>query len=701
MAASLDPSEEQQQIIDSVKGGLNVLVDAVAGSGKTTTVLFLASQLPNKKITLFTYNSRLKAETRERVKRLGLTNIEVHSYHSFGVAHYINPCVTDADLINILKLNFPLKNNFNPDIVIMDETQDMTPLYFKFVHKALIDMNKMKSQLVILGDNMQCIYDFPQKGADLRFLTMADQLYESPHKWKKLNLKTSYRITKPMEYFINEVVLGYPRMKSVKDSTVPVHYVTGNIFRKMPEYIFNQITDLLKIYRADDIFILAPSVRTNNESNPIKKLENLLVKRGIPCYVPLSDDEELKDEALVNKVVFSSFHQSKGLERKVVFVYNFNESYFTYYAKDIDTSICPNTMYVAITRALERLYICAENADSDQFAFIKLDKFSPCVKKVILDTSSTSKNCKDIKEDVAPLRRVTDLTRFLPDELIVQIIELCKVKVVKAPYTNINIPDSIRTKEGLLEMVYELNGVAIPTIYEHRLTGTISIWQDLQEHFVRKMQYDNSKDMQFMKDMIQSVLKVPKSSADYLKLANVYSAYISGYIYKIAQIKEYNWFSDETIEELYAVLKGTIGEQSDSSEFEYTLEDTHIFNNKEVTICGRADLIDNNVLWELKCVSSLKSEHIVQLALYAWLWQNTEYNVKGRRRFLLHNIRTGEVLEVTGIENLDYIMDMVLDNNFRTAHKISNEEFLKNCRNHTITYIQPNLSTLRCMISDD
>jgi len=698
------PSEEQQGIIDAVKSGSNVLVDAVAGSGKTTTVLFLARQLPNKKFTLFTYNSRLKAETRDRVKRLGLTNIEVHSYHSFGVAHYINPCVTDTDLINILKLNFPLKNNFNPDIVIMDETQDMTPLYFKFVHKALTDMTKMKAQLVVLGDNMQCIYDFPQKGADLRFLTMADHLYESKHSWKKLNLKTSYRITKPMEHFINDVVLGYPRMKSVKDSDIPVHYLTGDIFRKLPEYIFVQILELLKTYKADDIFILAPSVRTHNESNPIKKLENFLVKRGIPCYVPISDDEELKDEALVNKVVFSSFHQSKGLERKVVFVYNFNSGYFTFYAKDKNPAVCPNTMYVAITRALERLYVCGEETETPPFSFVKHDKFDDAVKHVELSKPkpfTQRKGSDELKEEVAVMRRVTDLTRFLPDELVVQILELCKMEVVKEPYTSINIPDSTVTREGLTEMVYELNGIAIPTIYEHRLTGDISIQQDLEEFFVGKMQHDTSADLKFMKEKIHSVLRKPSTAADYLKLANVYSAYMSGYINKIAQIKEYTWFSDAMIEELYTILKRTIGHQSDSSEFEYTLENEYAFNNREVVICGRADLIDTKSLWEIKCVNALKSDHIVQLALYAWLWENTEYASKGRRRFLLHNVRTGEVLELKGTGNLDYIVDMVLDNHFRTANAITDEEFLKTCKNHSNTYVHANLSTMKCMIMDD
>lgn len=691
------PSEEQQLIIDCVKNGDNILVDAVAGSGKTTTVLFLAQQV-NKRITLFTYNSKLKSETRERVSALGLKNIEVHSYHSFGVSHYVNPCVTDTDLINILKYNYPLKNSFNSEIIILDETQDMTPLYFKFVHKAIVDMCKMNCNIVVLGDNMQCIYNFPQKGADLRFLTMADYLYESPFPWKKLGLKTSYRITKPMEYFINEVVLGYPRMKSIKDSDNPVHYITGDIFQKVPEHLFKEISNLLKQYKADDIFVLAPSIRSRNELNPIKQLENLLVKRGIPCYVPLSDDEDLKDEVLVGKVVFSSFHQSKGLERKVVFVYNFNNSYFKFYARENDTSICPNTMYVALTRALERLYVVAEGNDSTAFSFLKLHKMNDMVKRVMLDAGKAKADSPRVKDDKlhVPMRRVTDLTRFLPDELSMNIVELCKMELIRTPYKSINIPDSIVTKEGLVEMIYELNGTAIPTIYEHRLTGQISIWKDLQEHFACKLERDRSSDVQFMKEKIQSVLNIPKTSADYLKLANVYSAYISGYIYKIAQIKNYSWFSDETIEELYSVLKDTIGAQGEDSLFEETLEETY----RDVLICGRADLIDNSALWELKCVSNLKAEHYIQLALYAWIWQSTCYNVKGRRRFLLHNIRTGEVLELKGIENLEYIVNMVLDNHFRVSHTISDEEFLKQCNDHSLGYIDPHVSTMQCLIVD-
>ena len=50
------PSLEQQAIINTIKNGQHVAVNAVAGSGKTTTILGLASQCSESKIIQITYN---------------------------------------------------------------------------------------------------------------------------------------------------------------------------------------------------------------------------------------------------------------------------------------------------------------------------------------------------------------------------------------------------------------------------------------------------------------------------------------------------------------------------------------------------------------------------------------------------------------------------------------------------------------------
>ncbi len=84
-------SSEQAQVIDSVLAGKHVIVNSVAGSGKTTTVLLLAKQKERElrasktKILLLTYNARLKTETRLRCERLQLQVYTVVFSVSFAI----------------------------------------------------------------------------------------------------------------------------------------------------------------------------------------------------------------------------------------------------------------------------------------------------------------------------------------------------------------------------------------------------------------------------------------------------------------------------------------------------------------------------------------------------------------------------------------------------------------------------------------
>ena len=59
----LSPSSEQLAVINAIKEGYNVQVDAVAGSGKTTTVLCLADMNSDKiimQLTIhITYNEKV------------------------------------------------------------------------------------------------------------------------------------------------------------------------------------------------------------------------------------------------------------------------------------------------------------------------------------------------------------------------------------------------------------------------------------------------------------------------------------------------------------------------------------------------------------------------------------------------------------------------------------------------------------------
>lgn len=136
-------SEEQCVIIEEVKKGNNVIVDACAGSGKSTTILSTAKAIPTKRFLLITYNKSLRKEIQEKVTELKLENIVVHTYHSLCVATYNPEAHVDKVMRLLIQNNTPPLIDVTPfDIVVLDEVQDMTFLYFRLVVKYIKDIGE-------------------------------------------------------------------------------------------------------------------------------------------------------------------------------------------------------------------------------------------------------------------------------------------------------------------------------------------------------------------------------------------------------------------------------------------------------------------------------------------------------------------------------------------------------------------------------
>ncbi len=79
------PSPYQQAIYDFITNGSgNAVVSAVAGSGKTTTLINAINLIPKEKNVIFlAFNKSIAGEIRERVPQ-GSSNIEVKTVHSYG-----------------------------------------------------------------------------------------------------------------------------------------------------------------------------------------------------------------------------------------------------------------------------------------------------------------------------------------------------------------------------------------------------------------------------------------------------------------------------------------------------------------------------------------------------------------------------------------------------------------------------------------
>ena len=125
----------------------------------------------------------------------------------------------------------------------------------------------------------------------------------------------------------------------------------------------------------------------------------------------MPNDEESKpsEDLIKDKILITTYHQSKGLERKVVIVMNFDYSYFKYFKKDLNPLVCPNEMYVATSRSLERLSLI-HNYKHDYLPFLDYEKINSycdiinkkrlCVDKRLKDSE---KNKFSVKELVSHL----------------------------------------------------------------------------------------------------------------------------------------------------------------------------------------------------------------------------------------------------------------------------------------------------------
>lgn len=742
----LPPSEEQQHIINHIKHGKNVIVNAVAGSGKSTTILSIARELPEKRILQITYNSRLRHEIKEKVDLLKFSNISIHTFHSLAVKYYLPSAHTDTELRHILFLKTPIKKPIPDfDILVLDEAQDMSLLYYQFVRKFILDTRHTRLQLLVLGDYHQCLYQF--KGADARFLTNAEQIWSfmdvfrepevkrrgRPSKntstmkesnFVQCTLQTSYRITHPIAHFVNRVMLGEERMIACRGGE-PVIYIRNSRHNIVKTVVY-EIQQLLEAGdKPSDIFVLGGSVRGANSN--IRKIENILVENNIPCYIPMFDQD--KDDRVVDgKIVFSTFHAVKGRQRKHVFIVGFDQGYFHYIARTADPTVCPNTLYVAATRATHRLYLLefGQHATDRPLDFLKLGhhemidaeyvrfKGTPRIlfyKPTDVESSSSKKLVE--KKNETP----TGLIKFISDSVmdvispLIDRIFTCKTTrdcliLSDDEMVSVDIPNVVATEYGF-EDVSDLNGIALPAMYydeiqkkySQGLQQTIDNTNVLYTMIEASLLEMKDNEHQFLKNIVKDLPTVCETIDDYLFLANVYVSIQERLYFKLKQIRrtDYNWLTPKMIElcksRLDLVLRDECNENltmplTEHTIIHHSMEELH----EKIDVCllhhfsgtnlenfrfrftAIVDLLTEKTLWELKCTTKINIDHQLQVIIYAWLWRITE---REPRDFKIFNIKTGEiwVLEAS-TEDLTTIVVSILKGRYGKTIEKTDEEFL-------------------------
>ena len=688
------PSDEQRIILNHIENGKNVHVQAVAGSGKSTTVFSIAKQFPVKRILLLTYNASLRLETKEKAHLYELSNMSVHTFHSLGVHYYTQNAHTDTGLRQILLYNYkPVVNINDIDILVIDENQDLTQLYFMFVVKFLLDYGK-KIQIICLGDVRQCIYDF--KGADSRFLSECAQLWSSfiylhTSAFVKCDLKTSYRITDQMGKFVNNCLYGEELMNTCRNG--PNVLYIRNSRQNVEKTIIYSIKRLLSSGAVpEDIFILSASVKGVNSH--VRKLENRLVEENIPCFVPIFEGGKLDERVIQGKIVFSTFHSVKGRQRKYVFLVGFDNNYFEHFARNMNNEICPNTIYVGCTRAIEQLFLIEyDHFPNDRpFEFLKRSHHD-MIQSDFVDFKGMPRSVFPKREsfDYTSVRHFetpSKIVQFIGEDVLYDITPIIDIIYEKSINTmeTIDIPSVVETDHGF-EDISDLNGIAIPFLFYEK-TCQNNLLNTLIDNFAKEIKQNEHS---FLHKLIEELPEKCGSIEDYLFMSNILTSMQEKLYFKLKQIRkeQHNWLSYDVVSQCLERLESNIDiSNKDSLCFErqiinYSNEELHkkidehlkpFFPDKEFRFSGIIDVMNEHTIYELKCTHSTTIEHKIQLIFYAFIWQVCGMPDK---EFVLFNIKTGEKYTLrTTLEQITKVIVRILEGKYVQQVKKTSDDFL-------------------------
>ncbi len=139
-------TDEQKKIINS-KG--NIKVNAVAGSGKTTTLIEFALKQPKSASILYlAFNRSVKIEAIDKFKKNGLTNVDIHTPHSLAFKNVVfknNYKVTAGykrhEIVDILKINWKGSSGF----LLAGHIQAYADLFCNYNFKKVVDIDYLST----------------------------------------------------------------------------------------------------------------------------------------------------------------------------------------------------------------------------------------------------------------------------------------------------------------------------------------------------------------------------------------------------------------------------------------------------------------------------------------------------------------------------------------------------------------------------
>lgn len=370
-------------LVDAFIRGRNITCSAVAGSGKTTSLLDLCELVGDKNIIILTYNKRLQLDIESRLPYEG--NVKAYTFHGYAGKVFgstvNNDVIFESYMDGVIRegagdassvssassasveqvLGKYVKAKVSPDILMVDEAQDLTELYANFVDYIGC------TQLVLMGDPNQAINKY--KGANIDYLINPETYFHRT--FAHCTLPYSYRLTPPMARFVNnhifrrELIIGVNKANDKKP-----YCLVASSLKESVDLLIKSVKGALKKFEAHEILILIPStfINQNTYCSILGEFTKEMKRLSIPV-----DIDNWTNASGIGVLNYSS---CKGYQRRCVIVVGMDESYFKYYNKDFKSTsdeLIPNVINVVASRAADSLVLICGKKLLRSFDVDKLD----------------------------------------------------------------------------------------------------------------------------------------------------------------------------------------------------------------------------------------------------------------------------------------------------------------------------------------
>ena len=662
-------SAEQADIVNKVKEGKNVTVIACAGSGKTTTILFMGRECPKKSFLVLTFNRRLAEQSRARIQKESSNPIiETQTYHGFCMK-YFGECHNDTQMRNYVNARASPRfchQLLSKDVLVMDEVQDMSELYYRFIRNALTCMRE-NIQIVLIGDPRQTIFTFNGGCAD--YLLGADKYFGNAGRtFERCTLSVSYRLTPKVTKFLNTLIASKYDLTGMENFQItagnhktdkPVKIYWTNLYKS--GHII--IQEYLNKYGPENVLIMAPSIKSGSKS-PICHIMNVLKDKFGTYMYHLSDDQRIDDELIQGKLVVSTIHKQKGCEQKCVIVVGMDCSYYKYHGNRATTlAESLNVIYVSLSRSLEELVILG----SREHTYLPIWREAE-VRDLIRSGSlvvegannyvcSGSPKC-DFRPSCACVKElkilpVTELLRYKPAVTIADLVESSVIDITsqKGKSREISFETKIIMKSGLMENTAQIYGYVVPIVVEFITNDRIGIVEsyingqaDLQdvkmmqkvEERVRRLlrgYYDRLKKTVTFNDIYESgngddIYNLLAGTDNLFPKIAVCLMCYDNYEYPIQQIDTFTWFDVDDVAKCAHRLKNFVDRYAGGGYEigigrEFHLSCVHNRYQNWAVFRGRADYMTPETIVEFKLKRELQYVDYAQVILYMYIHQKS------------------------------------------------------------------------------